>query len=107
MSDATTVPIGFLNRRIAIETPAVVADGSTTWIALATVWAGFAQTAATERDDDGRYVGVVRWRFTIRWRGDVTSAARIRFGTRVFRILAVADPTGNSRYLAIEAEEET
>ncbi|MFX8684991.1 phage head closure protein [Acinetobacter baumannii] len=48
----------------------------------------------------------MRWRFTIRWRTDVTSGNRIVYGTRLFRIIATADPTGDRRYLEIEAEEE-
>jgi SPP1 family predicted phage head-tail adaptor len=106
MSAIETVPIGFLNRRIEIDSPVATTDGSAAWIPLAIVWAGFAQLSASERDEDGRFTGVIRWRFTIRWRADVTSLNRIGYGQRLFRIIATADPTGNQRYLVIEAEEE-
>lgn len=106
MSGNDTVPIGFLNRRIEIDTPVATSDGSAAWTPLATLWAGFVRLSASERDEDGRYVGVIRWRFTIRWRTDVTSLNRIVYGARIFRIIATADPTGDQRYLVIEAEEE-
>lgn len=106
MSGNDTVPIGFLNRRIEIEAPVSASDGSLAWTPLATVWAGFSRLSASERDEDGRFVGVVRWRFTIRWRSDVTSGNRIVSSARVFRIIATADPTGDRRHLEIEAEEE-
>lgn len=106
MSNTETVPIGFLNRRIEIDSPVATTDGSAAWTPLATVWAGFARLSASERDEDGRFIGVLRWRFTIRWRPDVTSLNRILYGARLFRIIATADPTGSQRYLVIEAEEE-
>ncbi len=106
MSGNDTVPIGFLNRRIEIDTPVATSDGSFAWTPLATLWAGFSRLSVSERDEDGRSLGVVRWRFTIRWRTDVTSGNRIVYGQRLFRIIATADPTGSRRYLEIEAEEE-
>lgn len=106
MSGNDSVPIGFLNRRIEIDVRVTASDGGSVWTPLATVWAGFSRLAASERDADGRFVGVVRWRFTIRWRSDVTSGNRIAYGTRLFRIIATVDPTGSRRFLEIEAEEE-
>jgi SPP1 family predicted phage head-tail adaptor len=106
MSVAEKVPIGFLNRRIEIDQMSLAANGEFTWTPLATVWGGFAQLSPTERDGDGRIVGIARWRFTIRWRDDVTSASRIVYNGRIFRLVATADPTGDQRYLVIEAEEE-
>jgi len=104
---AAHVPIGFLNRRLEIDALTLAGDGEFVWTPLAVVWGGFAQTSPTERDSDGRIVGIARWRFTIRWRSDVTSANRIVYGSRIFRLVATADPTGDQRYLVIEAEEET
>jgi len=103
---AAAVPIGFLNRRLEIEVMALGINGEVAWTPLATVWGGIAQVSPTERDTDGRIVGVARWRITIRWRPDVTSANRILYDGRIFRLVATADPTGDQRYLAIEAEEE-
>ena len=106
MSVSSTVPIGFLNRRLEIDVPVATADGTFAWTPLATVWGGFAQTTPTELDSDGRIIGIARWRFTIRWRTGVTSANRIIYNGRIFRIVATADPTGEQRYLGIDAEEE-
>jgi SPP1 family predicted phage head-tail adaptor len=106
MSATSTVPIGFLNRRLEIDFLALAANGEFVWTPLATVWGGFAQTGQAETDSDGRIVGAARWRFTIRWRADVTSANRIVYNGRIFRLVATADPTGDRRYLVIEAEEE-
>jgi len=106
MNTSSTVPIGFLNRRLEIDTMTLAANGEFTWVPLATVWGGFAQLTPTERDADGRIVGIARWRFTIRWRDDVTSSSRIVYNGRIFRLVATADPTGDQRYLVIEAEEE-
>ena len=106
MSASSTTPIGFLNRRLEIDLPGTADDGSFVWTPLATVWGGFSQLAPTETDSDGRIVGIARWRFTIRWRSDVTSANRIVYGGRIFRLVSTADPTGDQRYLVAEAEEE-
>jgi SPP1 family predicted phage head-tail adaptor len=103
---AGTVPIGSLNRRIEIDVMALSSNGQFTWTPLATVWGGFQQLTPSERDADGRIVGIERWRFTIRWRGDVTSANRIVYKGRIFRLIATSDPTGDQRYLIIDAEEE-
>jgi head-tail adaptor len=103
---ASKVPIGFLNRRLEIDVMALAANGEFAWTPLATVWGGFTEVTPTERDSDGRIVGIARWRVTIRWRPDVTSANRIVYNGRIFRLVAAADPTGDQRYLVIEAEEE-
>ena len=103
---ANRSPIGFLNRRLEIDVMSLGSNGEFTWTPLATVWGGFAQTSPTERDSDGRIIGVARWRFTIRYRADVTSSNRIVYNGRIFRITTTSDPTGDMRYIVLEAEEE-
>ena len=106
MSAPVRPPIGRLNRRIVVDAASLASDGSDLWTEVATVWGAIEPLGSEERDASGRWQGIARWRITIRWRGDVTSANRLRFDARIFRVVATLDAGSDKRFLTIEAEEE-
>lgn len=104
-----------LTRRLALEEPQRVPDGAggfdETWVVLGHLWAEV--TARTGRETAGQVgsVSVVPYRITVRG-APVGQAARpkaeqrFREGTRLFRILSVAEADPQGRYLVCMAEEE-
>lgn len=104
-----------LNRKLVLEAPERLPDGAggfaEGWTALGEVWAEV--TARTGREKQGEAVPVSTVGYRIVVRGAPQGASnrpqpdqRFREGTRLFRILAVAeyDPVG--RYLTCFADEE-
>ena len=98
--------IGRMRQRLALQAATLADDGSRVWTTFATVWGALSQPGLTERDAAGRSEGVTLWRIGLRWRGDLGSACRILWGSRIFRLIAVTDPDGDRRWLIIDAEEE-
>lgn len=97
---------GALRARLTIETPAVGVDEATAWTSVATTWGEIAPQGAGERETGGRAAGIATHRVTIRWRGDVGSADRLRLGARIFNVRGVFDPDERRRFLVLLAEEE-
>ena len=104
-----------LNRRLVLEAPERVADGAggyvDGWVQLGELWAEV--TARTGREKQGEAVPVSNVGYRITVRGAPVGASnrplpdqRFREGTRVFRILAVAERDPNGHYLTCFAEEE-
>ncbi|WMS41694.1 phage head closure protein [Acuticoccus sp. MNP-M23] len=104
------VTVGELRRRLTLEAASDVADGRggmvRTWATLDTVFA--AVTPRRRREDvvNGREVGLVTHRITIRWRGDVTGDMRFADGDRLYRVLSVEDADPVRRFLDCWCEEE-
>ena len=106
---------GELTRRLLLEAPVAVPDGRggqiVTWQALGTHWAALRPGAGRERLEDPVRLGVVPWRAILRG-APVGSPARprpeqrLREGTRVFTILAVAELDPAGRWLECRCEEE-
>ncbi|CAN5208613.1 hypothetical protein BH10PSE7_BH10PSE7_03660 [soil metagenome] len=94
-----------------IEAPAGAADGAggwaPAWSEVATVWGAIEALPGREVTAGDATAGEARFRITIRHRGDVTAAHRLREGTRVFDITSVADPGGRRRYLDCLCTERT
>ncbi|WP_228259407.1 phage head closure protein [Siculibacillus lacustris] len=99
--------IAALRSRLVLERAATAADGTVAWTAAATLWAALSPTSDGEAERGAALAGRTGWRIECRWRDDLTSADRLRRGTRIFRILAVRDLDQRRRRLAILAEEET
>ncbi|MEA2991908.1 MAG: hypothetical protein QOD40_828 [Alphaproteobacteria bacterium] len=102
---------GQLNRRLALEAPAITPDGAGGVIrgyqTLATLWAALLPVSA--RGDvvaDGAGTTVTH-RITIRSGPEVTTRHRFRLGARVFVIAAIRDRDGEGRLLDIDVEERT
>jgi SPP1 family predicted phage head-tail adaptor len=98
-----------LRHRMVIETPVEVADGAggvrRTWQSSATVWAAVQPLRAADAPPLALPGQTVTHRVTLRWRAGLTTAARLRLGSRVFSLRAVHDPEERQRILVCLAEE--
>lgn len=104
-----------LNRRLVLEAPDRVADGAggftEGWTALGEVWAMVEARTGREKQGEAVPVSNVGYRITLRGAPVGNSMRplpdqRLRDGTRVFRILAVAERDPEGQYLTCFAEEE-
>ncbi|WP_322865508.1 head-tail adaptor protein [Aquicoccus sp. G2-2] len=104
-----------LNRRLVLEAPERLPDGaggfSEGWTMLGTLWAQVDARTGREKQGEAVPVSNVGYRITLRAAPVGHSMRpqpdqRLRDGTRVFRILAVAEAAPDGRYLTCFAEEE-
>ncbi len=104
-----------LNRKLVLEAPQRAPDGaggfSETWIQLGTLWAEV--KARTGRETLGEAVSLSNTGYRITVRAAEFGAPsrpapehRFRDGSRIFRILAVAEQDCNGRFLTCFADEE-
>lgn len=105
-----------LNRELTLERPARVPDGaggfSESWVPVGVLWANV--TARTGRETAGVAAPLSQVAFKIIVRAAPTTSdarpnpnQRFRDGTRLFRILSVAEDDMDGRYLMCTAQEET
>ncbi len=104
--------IGALRQRLTIEAGNPGDDGhggqSDPWaspLVVATVWGRIAPLRGKERLHGGQLDARHSHRITLRYRSDVTTAQRIRYGTRIFNIRAVSDRDERGRWLELLCEE--
>jgi head-tail adaptor len=104
-----------LNRQLLLEAPVRTPDGAggfvLGWTGLGLVWADIRSGPSREAAGIGTAVSRVTYRITVRAApvGAVSrpvSDQRFREGTRVFRILTVAEADPAGRYLVCQTEEE-
>ncbi|MBY6047516.1 head-tail adaptor protein [Vannielia litorea] len=104
-----------LNRKLVLETPERVPDGlggwSRTWAELGQLWAEVKSGSGSERADEFLTVSSVPYRITVRAAPPGAMSRpkpeqRFREGSRIFRILAVAERDEHGRYLTCYAREE-
>ena len=104
-----------LNRKLTLEAPDRVPDGAggftEGWTALGELWAEVVARTGREKQGEAVPVSNVGYRITVR--GAPVGASnrpmpdqRFRDGSRVFRILAVAERDPGGMYLTCFAEEE-
>lgn len=105
-----------LGRRLVLEAPERVADGAggfvETWGGLGVLWAEVRAAGGRAAAGEGGALSRVPWRITVRASlpGSLArpmAGQRLREGSRVFRILAVAEADAGGRYLTCETDEET
>ena len=104
--------IGDLRHRLVLEAPNPADDGQggqgDPWaspVTLATVWGRVEPLRGRERQHAGQIEARHSHRITIRYRDDVTTAHRVRLGTRVFNIRAMANREERDRWLMLLCEE--
>lgn len=106
----TTNRIGDLRRRLTLEAPSRAAEEAgaavVTWTTVADVWADVRALRGRESVDADAIVASVTHEITLRWRGDVTAAMRLRDAAVIYRIHVVRDPDGRRRRLCCLAEEQ-
>lgn len=104
-----------LNTRLALETAERQPDGlgghRTVWRPLGWLWARLESRSGREQGNGVGMVSVVQWRVTLRAApvGDPRrprSGQRLRHGTRLFLIEAVAEADAAGRFLDCFAREE-
>ncbi|SEM43980.1 head-tail adaptor [Loktanella fryxellensis] len=104
-----------LNRRLVLEAPVAVPDGSggqaVTWTALGTLWAQVAPGAGVERAANGLTLSRVPLVVTVRAAppgapSRPVAGQRFRAGARTYAILAVTERDTEGRYLTCHAAEE-
>lgn len=103
-----------LNRRLILEAPERLADGSggffETWTPLGTLWADvLPRGAGREFDATASRVGlkIVLRAAPVGAPSRPTASMRFREGARLFHIEAVAEADTSGRYLICYASEET
>lgn len=100
---------GILNKQVTLQTESRSSDsagGATvTWGDTATVWAAIDPKSALERFEAEQLNAKVSHVITIRYRSGVTSAMRVKYGSRTFNILAPVNPLEKNEELRLECEE--
>lgn len=105
-----SVDIGELRHRITLQGPPVkqadgMGGGRLLWPDVATVWASIEPARANERFRHSQIESETTHVITIRYRAGVTSAMRVQFGSRFFRILGVRTPSEIKSHLLLDCLE--
>ena len=104
-----------LNRKLVLETPVRVLDGSgghsETWQALGTLWSNVKSGSGREKASEFVTLSTVAYRIVVRGAPEGTPSRpkpeqRFRDGNRLFRIMAVSEYDANAHYLTCHAREE-
>ncbi|WP_332681447.1 phage head closure protein [Bosea sp. (in: a-proteobacteria)] len=102
-------PVGAMRRRLLLEEPVGTPDGIGGEVRghalVAAVWAQVEWLSGEERWRAGRPEQAISHRISLRWRAGVDAGQRLRDGTQIFDIRAVADPDGGRRRLVCLVEE--
>ena len=105
-----------LNRQLILETPERVGDGAggyvKSWVALGSLWAQVSARAGREAAGVAAPLSRVPYKIIVRAAPTGSDARpkadqRFREGTRVYRILSVAEDDLNGQYLMCTGQEET
>ena len=104
-----------LNRKLVLEAPERIADGAggfpQAWVALGEVWAEVRPGTGVERAGEFVTLASVPFRIVVRAAPEGSPRRplpeqRLRDGTRIFRILAVAEADAAGHYLTCFTREE-
>lgn len=100
---------GKLNRRLTLEAPVEIVDGSggvtRSYVVVATLWASVEPVAARGDVVAAALGATITHRIRMRSNPDVTLRHRLRDGARIFRIVTMRER--DRRFLDIDAEERT
>ena len=111
MSTASMVAasLGAMRHRLILEQPSRVGDGGggavETWNPVAEVWAAITPIAGSEHVVGEAIEGRATHAIDIRHRPGVAPAMRLRFGVRIFDIIAVIDIGERGRRLRCHCRE--
>lgn len=105
----TKNPAARMDKRVTIQSVSQASDGqggfTETWADGATVWAAVEQKKAWEKFQAMQTQTPVVWEVTMRYRADVTSASRLKYGALVLWIKEVINRGGANAFLDIKAIE--
>lgn len=100
-----------MKHRVTIQNASRSSDGqggfTETWTDGATVYASLKQKKAWEKFQAQQTQTPVIWEVTIRYRTDVTSASRLKYGTRILWVKEVINREEGKAYLDIKAIERS
>ncbi len=98
-----------MRHRVTIQNVSRVSDGqggfTETFADGATVFASIEPVKAWERYQAMQTQAPVTHKVLMRYRADVTSASRLKFGTRVLWVKEVINPNEDDAFLEIRAQE--
>jgi SPP1 family predicted phage head-tail adaptor len=101
--------VGQLKRRVTIQSSSTFSDGqggfTESWVDGATVYASVEPIKGFERMQAMQMQEPITHKIMMRFRGDVTSASRLKFGDRVFWVKEALNVNEDGRLLEIRAIE--
>lgn len=101
---------GRLNKRVILQTVSNAADGrggvTETWADTATLWAHVEEIAGSERYEANQIASNLTHRVTIRYRTAVIPQQRVKYGTRILKIVSVVNPDQRNEMLELMCSEE-
>lgn len=102
-------PAAAFKHRVTIQNPSRVSDGqggfTETFPDGDTVWASVEQKKAWEKFQAQQTQTPVIWAVTMRYRTDVTSASRLKYGSRILWVKEVINRGEANAFLDIKAVE--
>jgi SPP1 family predicted phage head-tail adaptor len=100
-----------LRDRLTIQNVSRVSDGqggfTETWNDGTTVWANITPMKGYEKFQAMQMQTPLTHKIAMRYTSEVTTASRLKFGTRVFEVKEVINIEERGRFLAIKALERT
>lgn len=108
--DCTYLPAKFrfkLTLQTLVRTPDGQGGFTEAWSDSASVWASLEPVKAYEKFQAMQMQTPVSHKIVTRYRGDVTSASRFRYGDRTFWVKEAINVNEDNRYLQIKALERT
>lgn len=101
--------IGQMRHRLGVQALTEARDVhggvTTTWATAANRWGEILPEKANERDVAERRDSVVTHRIRMRWYEGLVPTQRLRFGTRIFKIIEILDQGERNRAHLIMAQE--
>lgn len=102
------VDVGNLQHRVRVQQIATAQDAfgqpGATWTDVFTQWASVEDLTGRELEAAQAIQAEVSTRITMRWRNGVNPQMRAVWGTKIYNILAVLDPTGRHRVMYLMCE---
>ena len=88
--------IGDLNKRVTLQyqtrTPDAMGGAVVSWVDSAEVYAAIWPTSATMQIKSGQQSGEITHRIRMRYRPDMRTSWRIKYGDRYFAVLGIVNP---------------
>lgn len=101
---------GTLNKRVILQTVGTSADGrggvTETWSDTTTLWAHVEELSGSESFESQQIASNLTHRVTLRYRTSVVPQQRLKYGTRILKIVSVTNPDQRNEMLQLMCSEE-
>lgn len=101
---------GVLNKRVTLQTVSNSADGrggvTETWGDTVTLWAHIEELAGSEAFTGQQIASNLTHRVTLRYRTSVAPQQRLKYGTRILKVISVRNPDQRNEMLEVMCSEE-